>query len=233
MYSVCPGGSDNFTVWVTGEAFSSLTTDPPIKITTLVYPLEPRDTVLLEESYLRSPLSKKTASQGLRCEAPNPCMPASCHTAAHMTSLGLSSKTKQVPRSEAGPREAWQCPPCFPDDPEPRPQHSAPHHSGSWPDAGGASNGGRGTPCVQDPQQHATEATAGARLHSVLVQGEPAHHRKMSPKESTSKHQPAGGSGEGTRAAATHAGRHPEKTAIKYHHGREGVRDQGSQLWPW
>lgn len=98
---------------------------------------------------------------------------------------------------------------------------------------GAQAMGAGATPCVQDPQQRATEATAGARLRSELVQGKPAHHRKMSPKESTSKHQPAGGSGEGTRAAATHAGRHPEKTAIKHHHGREGVRDQGSQLWPW
>lgn len=158
---MCPGGSDNFTVWVTGEAFSSLTTDPLIKITTLVYPLEPRDTVLLEESYLRSPLSKKTASQDLRYEAPNPCTPASCHTAAHMTSLGLSSKTKQVHRTEAGPREAWQRPPCFPGDPEPRPQHSAPHHSRSQM-RGVQATGAGATPCVQDPQQCATEATAGA-----------------------------------------------------------------------
>lgn len=103
---MCPGGSDNVTVWVTGEAFSSLTTDPLIKITTLVYPLESRDTVLLAESYLRSPLSKKTSSQGLRCEAPRPRTPTTCHTVAHMTSSGLSSKTKRVQGTEASPREA-------------------------------------------------------------------------------------------------------------------------------
>ena len=63
FYSRVSQRRDNFAVWEPG-AFSSLTTDPPIKITTCTYSLASRETVLfLEGSYFRSLSSKKPGFQ--------------------------------------------------------------------------------------------------------------------------------------------------------------------------
>lgn len=67
-----PEGSDNFTVWVTGELFSSLTTDLLIKIMTQnLFSGIQRNGLIGRNLFWPLP-SKNTASLGIRREAPNP-----------------------------------------------------------------------------------------------------------------------------------------------------------------